>query len=686
MPGSTQKTTTRNIPALTLRAEIRPGSVNVEERTAELVFTTGARVRRGFWEPFDEELSLEAGHVRMERLQSGRAPLLDTHGGWSLRGQIGVIESATLATKDKEGRSSVRFSKRADVEPIFQDVVDGIIRNVSVGYRVHKYERVQEGEAQKTGSVPVYRAVDWEPYEVSLVPMPADAGASVRAAGDSPQEQLLPCEFISRSEETPMPDKTPTAATPVVPPAQPAADATRQAELDKAAKEAGAKEERERSAAIRQLTRAVKLEDSVAEKLISDGVSVDQARKAVLDQLAGASERIETRQHVRVEVGAEEGEKWKRGAGAWLIEKAGATQMVRDAKAKKPDHPLLADVELQPGEFRGMSLIDLARDYLEQRGVKTRGMDRVRLVERAFMERAGYQTTSDFAVLLENTLHKILLGAYATTPDTWSRWCGTESVTDFRDHPRYRLGSFGVLDALNEHGEFKNKQIPDGEKVSLAVGTKGNIIALTRQAIVNDDLGAFTGLAARLGRAGKLTIEVAVYALLGQNAGLGPNQADGQPFFHANRKNVNATGSAISVAGIDADRVVMATQTDPSGNEILELRPKVLLVPVGLGGEARVINDAQYDPDTANKLQRPNKVRGLFSDIVDTARLTGTRRYLLADPAIAPAFVVSFLNGQAEPVLETMEGWRVDGVEWKARLDFGVDEFDPRGAVTNAGV
>ena len=89
---------------------------------------------------------------------------------------------------------------------------------------------------------------------------------------------------------------------------------------------------------------------------------------------------------------------------------------------------------------------------------------------------------------------------------------------------------------------------------------------------------------------------------------------------------------------------------------------------------------------SANKLQKPNAVRGFFSRVVATHRLSGTRRYIFASPSLAPIFVVSFLEGQSEPVLETQDGWRTDGVEMKARLDFGVDDVDSRGAVTDAGV
>src|SRR5690606_12666188 len=101
---------------------------------------------------------------------------------------------------------------------------------------------------------------------------------------------------------------------------------------------------------------------------------------------------------------------------------------------------------------------------LERRGVKTRGMDKQTLAARALSYRGVFtQSTSDFTVLLENTMHKVLQAAYATTPDTWRHFCAIGSVSDFRAHNRYRLGSFGRLDKTLENGEYKNKPIPDGE-------------------------------------------------------------------------------------------------------------------------------------------------------------------------------------------------------------------------------
>lgn len=351
-----------------------------------------------------------------------------------------------------------------------------------------------------------------------------------------------------------------------------------------------------------------------------------------------------------------------------------ASLMVRAGVADKTTR-----ATAQASIYRGHKLLDLAKASLTRAGIKHDRMDQMQIVGAAFT-----QSTSDFPILLENVMHKALQNAYAVAADTWSRFCATGSVSDFRAHNRYRTGSLGNLDPLNELGEFVNKTIPDGEKSSITAGTKGNIINLSRQAIINDDLGAFIGLAANLGRAARRTIEADVYALLALNAGLGPVMSDGKTLFHADHGNIGV-GAALSVAGLDADRVKMASQTDVGGNDFLDLRPSVLLVPLALGGQARQVVGAEYDDDSQKNQRKPNIVRDLFDDIVDTPRMTGTRRYLFANPSDAPVLEVAFLDGKTEPYLESEAGFSVDGTRWKVRHDYGVGAIDYRGAVTNAG-
>lgn len=402
--------------------------------------------------------------------------------------------------------------------------------------------------------------------------------------------------------------------------------------------------------------------------LADPGITVEQAQAKLLTKLGekvepanpqGAFPRIETLE--------DETDKLRAAASTALLVRAGVEK----------DRAVIAAMASNP--FRGHKLIEIARASLERVGVNTRGMTQMDVVAQAFT-----QGGSDFPVLLENTMHKALQAAYATASLTWKRFCATGSVSDFRAHNRYRVGSLSNLDTLNELGEFKNKTIPDGEKGSITAGTKGNIINLSRQAIVNDDLGAFVGLSVSMGRAAARTVESDVYALLALNSGLGPTMLDGYTLFHANHANIG-TGAALSMDAIEADRVLMASQMDVGGNDYLDLRPAVLLVPLGLGGKAREANAAEYNDEAQKNQRRPNVTRGLFRDIVDTPRLSGTRRYLFADPMEAPVIEVAFLDGAEDPYLENQDGWTVDGAAMKVRLDYGVAGTDFRGAVTNAG-
>ena len=685
MPIRTEK---RNVGPLDLRAPI--SSINVEKRTFDVMFSSGAKVLRSSWYDgqFYEELSMDPKSIRMGRLQSGTAPLLKNHDGYDVTDVPGVIESARI--ENGKGYATVRMVAAgidAEADKLFGKIADKIVTNVSVGYRTYAVEKT-EGIDTK---IPTLRAVDWEPYEISMVAMGAEQGAGVRAATpaqlhevtittNSPEENDLKNKRKFMQEDS---GNGGGGAPPAAP--APVAVDTRALEL-KATAEKATQAERERVSGIRSAVKTAKLDEKFGDELVTKGTGLAEARAAVLEEMAKRSDSIKTEQHTVVTGGETGDEKFMRGAMSALL-MATVPSLVREAKAKNVEG--FEAVDLNPGELRAMAISDFARELLERGGISTRGLSRDEIAKRAFTmsKRDGgpYAGTADFPILLENTLGKILLGSYQVTPDTWSRICKVDSVDDFRASPRYRSGSLSVLDSLNENGEFKNKAIPDGAKLSISTATKGNIVAISRQLLINDDMSALSDLMTRLGRAARLSIEVDFYAQLALNGGLGPT-VGANPFFHSSNGNVNATASDITALGIDADRVVMGSQKDAQNNEFLDLRPEVLLIPIGKGATARILNSSAVNPDANGKIQQPNAVNGLFRDIVDTARLTGTRRYLFANPSVAPAFVVAFLKGQQSPVLESEMGWRVDGTEMKVRFDYLVQPFDVKGAVTNAGL
>lgn len=653
--------TVKNVVPLSMRAAV--STANPSTRTVDVVWTTGAPVLRSNWidGPFMEELSMDPKHVRMGRLNSG-APFLANHDSSDVGAVLGVVESARL--EGSRGVATVRFAAEGidpEADKIFRKIADGVIRNVSVGYRTWAMTQVSDGE------IPTFRAVDWEPFELSAVSIGADASAGFRSAvSTNPCEvnRGLPhVEAVKMSEEIQKQD-----------------EAKRAAEL-KAATEAAVAAERERVMSIRTVVQAAKLDPAVADKLVADGVSIDKARAFAIDELAKRDAATSIENHVRV-TGVEGGDsrdKWVRGVSAGAFQKYG-NGVVEIAKKRGVNG--FENVDLDGGEFRGMTLVDMARSACERNGVSTRGVfDRRRIFELTMNNRAS---SGDFAILLENVMHKTLRAAYATQEDTWRRFCGTDTVPDFRDSHRYLTGSFGTLPVVGENEEYRNAEIPDGSKVSIQTETRGQIINLSRQALMNDDLGALLATVMTFGRSAGRSIEKAVYDLIALNSGLGPTMSDSQPFFHSNRANVNATGSSLTVAGLDADRAKMRMQMDPDSNDYLDLNPAILLVPVGLESAAKVLNESAYD-HTNQDLQKPNAVRGMFNDIVSSPRLgTGTRRYLFT--AGKEAFKVVFLEGAGEgPRLESQDGFRVDGTEWKVSIDFKVVPFDPKHAMTNSG-
>lgn len=647
----TEKVKTVDLSLQQRAATIRASTFDEAERTVEVVWTTGADVTRYSWwddEYYIERLIVTDEAVDMARLSGGAAPVLDSHQARSLANQIGVVERAWI--DNGVGHALIRLSSRPELAGIVADIQSGVLRNISVGYSVERFEITRE-----QGQLPVYAAARWQPQELSFVPIPADHGATTRAA-DTAERGKAPCHLITREAPT-MADTT--IETPTAPAAdQPEQQRSAPAPAAPAVEQPSAADLAARSADIVALATRHGFADKAADWLRS-GKTIDQVRAEILD----AREKRDAESggsFNRVSAGADENDR-KRAAAVEVILHRGRVQ--------GDDRKVVQIARENP--FRSYTLLEMARNSLDRAGVRTDGLSKMELVGRAFT-----QSSSDFPILLEDAMHKALQSAYAVAADTWSRFCARGTVSDFREHKRYRVGSLGNLDALTELNEFRNKAIPDGERSKIQAGTKGNIINLSRQAIINDDLSAFVGLATAFARAAGRTVEADVYALLASN----PTLDDGIALFHASHGNL-ASSAGVTVDSVDAARVLMAKQMDVGGNDFLDIRPSIWVGGLALGGTARVVNGAEYDPDATNKLQRPNKVRGLFADIVDTPRIATADWYVFADPGEAPVIEVAFLDGQDAPYLEMEEGFSTDGARWKVRLDYGVAAIDYRGAV-----
>ncbi len=415
---------------------------------------------------------------------------------------------------------------------------------------------------------------------------------------------------------------------------------------------------------IRKMAQAAKLAHE-ADPLIQAGISVDQARQLLWAKGVERSESqvIDNALPAMCRVTVDSRDKFRAGITDGLLIRAGLSK--------------------NDGEntYRRLSLKEVAAESLRRQGEDLRGYS----TDMAMVKAAITHTTSDFPVILENVLNRTLLDAYSIASDTWRQWCAVGSVSDFKSYKRLRLGSFSNLDALGEGGEYKHKAIPDGEAEIVSISTKANTITLTRQAIINDDLGAFTRLGQMMARSAARSIESDAYTLLLSNPTL---DGDSTALFHANHSNYHTTSdaAAISMTSLDAARALIKQQKDRGGRDYLGIsEPFILLCPVAKAGAARAANESAFDPDTANKLQRTNISRGILSAIVDTPYLTGTGWYLFASPQQYPTFEVLFLNGNQTPYTEQNTHTNVDGVQWLIRLDYGVNVVDYVGAYYNTG-
>ena len=383
-------------------------------------------------------------------------------------------------------------------------------------------------------------------------------------------------------------------------------------------------------------------------------INEDQARAKLLAHLGKGAEPLSKISPIAT--GESEREKFIKGAGSALLVRAGV--------GGKDD---------TRNNFRGYSLLEMARKSLVIAGVNTDHMDKMEMVAAAFTH-----GNSDFTNILANVANKAMLKGYEESEETFQAWVTTGELPDFKVANRVDINSFPSLRQVRPGAEYKYATVGDrGETIQLA--TYGELFSINRQTIINDDLSAFTRVPMKMGRAAIRTVGDLVYAILTSN----PNMSDGVALFHANHSNL-LTAAGISTAGVDAMRVAMATQKQ--GDALLNIRLANLLVPVALEGTAKVVRDSEFEVGASTKNNTtPNSVRATF-EVISDARLdaaSASNWYGAAAPGSNDTIEVSYLDGNDRPVLEQQNGWMVDGTEFKVRIDAGVSPLDFRTMAKN---
>lgn len=427
---------------------------------------------------------------------------------------------------------------------------------------------------------------------------------------------------------------------------------------------AAAKAERSRIQKITMAVKTAKLPEDFATDLIDKGVSVDTASTMILNKLAEDDEAEGISNKHRVTGGADQSERLVMGARSALLMKAGFDKEHGGER----------------NEFSSMTLSEIARMSLERRGIVI-PTNRLQMVGQAFMS-SGMHSTSDFANVLADVANKAMLKGWDEAEETFQLWTSAGSASDFKPTKRVDANLFPALAEIAEGGEYSYGTIGDrGETVTIV--TYGKMFSITRQAIINDDLGAFTRIPMKMGRAARRTVGNLAYAVLTSN----PNMADGTALFHADHSNLAGSGAAPTVTTVDAARAAMAKQVDPDSHATggLNIRPAHFLVPVELEGTARTLMASEFDP--AKTQRTPNHVNGI-AGVISDARLStasATAWYMAADPASTDTVEITYLDGVQEPFMDQQDGWSVDGTEFKVRIDAAATPLDHRGLYKNAG-
>jgi len=638
---------------LTSRAAFQPLTYDAERRTVELVWTTGAKGRRRSWDgDYFEELEVTESAVRLGRLNNG-APLLAVHDLRSLKAVIGVVERAWIAKG--EGRAIVRFSERPDADEIMREVANGILQNVSVGYEVHTYERVRSvgADGKPDDGVDTYRAIDWEPMEISIVPIGFDDGSKVRSAERAPNINKTGTRKMNDQDQNDQSTRDDDTI-----------DEGGSLPMTREARSA-VRAERTRVATILNLSRKAGLGDDFASELITGAVPLAEARAAIIDEMADSQKRTQPNSRSQwIEAGDDF------TSPQHISRSIGEAIYMRMNAAHQPS------ASARP--FVGRSLVELARECLHVRGVSTRMMSHSTIIERSL----SYHGTSDFSLALGDAVGRELMRAFESADAGAVRIGRKVTATDFRSRYPIRIGDAPTLVKANEHGEFESGSIVESSEPAWKLDTFGRIFSITRQALVNDDLGAFADVPQRFGITAREFESAQVVALLTRASGAGPTMGDSNPLFHSAHGNLAGSGAVISVTSLGTARTAMRTQKNLD-NRVINIQPRFLLVPAALETVAEQLL-TQID---ATKAADVNPFGSGKLELIVDPRLdavSALRWYLVGDQGYG-GLEVAHLAGSEGPTLETKAGFEVDGVSFKVRLDFGCGFTDFRTWYINPG-
>lgn len=649
-------------------ALVPPGSYDPETHTIGCVWYTGATVRRFGQIPgadgypvfgeYDLVLSTDKAAVRLGRLNS-HAPFLANHDADSLAAVIGKVVPGSARIEDGNCLARLALSSAPGDADVIQKVITGIIANLSVGTKLIALTRLDTPDEKRVR--PLFRADDWEPAELSAVPIGADPDAH------------------TLSHQTQEPDTMSTVNAP--------------AELSPDLKAAERRAERERLAGIRTaFSILAKCTDEgdraenerlLASCLDSD-VSLADARAKFFDRrvdldakLAISSVQSTQIKTGHVSVGGSD-ENIKRGEAleSCLLANAGIGKMPTDSEnpfAREYRFASLSDIAAGVLRRNGMDVTGMSRDAIAGLALSRLGRSDDAALEfgRALLS-GGAVSVDNLPYLLANTANKSLRKGYDAVPATYQQFCSLgEPLKDYKSRSHVLLGDTADLEELPEGATPKLSDINESNS-TMQLKDYAKAFAVTRRAIVNDDLRGLTKIPMEFGKSAKRKENALAYAAL---------IASGN-YTAAN----TGTAGVPSNATLSELRKLLRKRTAlaATGNTArpLNVQIKYLVVPPEHETAANAIVGVLYPASTSNYIDPA------FRQLVvvcDAALTDANKWYVVADQAIFEGITYSYLAGENGVVVSSNPEWDSGNLVIQARLAFDVKVIDSKALGYNAG-
>ena len=423
-----------------------------------------------------------------------------------------------------------------------------------------------------------------------------------------------------------------------------------------------------REVEIRRAAAYAKISPEEVDALVASGKPLNEVTIELIKAHAKAAESPSPAGHpARMGVTRDQGDTLAQAFGDELARRAGLISAPTDVGK----------------QVYGFSARELCRAWLDRNGVQTAGRSVNELISMAF------HSTSDLASLFENTANKSLRAGYEEETQTWTPLSNRSDLPDFKKASNVDFSARLIPQPIKEGGAYKTGVLNDG-KGTWQLFSYGLEVGLTRQAVINDDLGALGEVPMMQGRGCRLLESNLIWALFTTGSLGATVTLDGKELFHADHNNtISGANSVIGIAGMDLAKVKLRKQKDSSENS-LNLPPSYLLVPPDLETNAlQFLFPTGYAPANLTGANGPNPFAGGVQLIVENRladATNGTKKwYLTSSPTRVPMIRHGYLQGEAGPVLTQEEKRNPDVLSLLVRMDFGCTLLDWRGFVRSAG-